>query len=345
MFRSPLAARLVVAFALAVIAAPAGAQVLFAVSVASNEVYRYQVPTAGSPTLDLTLTANLVNPGYVAISPTGELFVSNRHTAGGTAGSVARFLNPTGTPVPNGVIADNPGQPGFDLNNPHGVEFRGGELFVVNSAGDNVLRFTFDAGGQAVSNGTISGNLVGTNARGIGFNAAGDLFVSEANLASQQLNQWTFDAGGTAAFLREFSSQGTNDHGIAFAPWGEMFVASANSNSVSRILFDAGGNPVANGQITGNGLNGPLDAIFLPSGELFVANGGGGVSRFLFDASLNAVPNGTFSTPQGVGGLAFTPAPEPSGLLLAALGLTAGAMGRRFRHTPRGRRGGPPARG
>ena len=138
--------------------------------------------------------------------------------------------------------------------------------------------------------------MAGQNARGIGFNAAGDLFVSEANRSSLQLNQWRFDASGNAIFVREFSSLGNNDHGIVFSPWGEMFVASVNSNSISRILFDGGGNPFSNGQITGNGLSGPVELTFSPWGELFVSNtSAASVSRFTFDASHNAIANGTFS--------------------------------------------------
>jgi hypothetical protein len=97
-----------------------------------------------------------------------------------------------------------------------------------------------------------------------------------------------------------------------------MFVASINSNSISRIRFDASGNPVLNGMLTGNGLNGPDDVTFSPAGELFASNslGGGSVSRFLFDASMNAIPNGSFATPQPVIGLHFAPVPEPGSLAL-----------------------------
>ena len=223
-------------------------QVAYISSATTNEVYQYTIPQTGTPTLTQTLTANLNSPAGLAFRSTGELFVVNRFTPGGTAGSVARFLNAaSGSPTPNGVIADSNAPDGFDFNNPHGAAFRGDELF---------------------------------------------------------------------------------------APWGEMFVAEANNNALARVLFDGSGNPVPNGELTGNGLNGPSGLTFSPWGELFVGSNGG-VSRWTFDASHVATANGSFTAPQVAGQIVFTPVPEPSALV--TLGLTAlGWVYCRIRRTARG---------
>ena len=280
---------------------------LFVASSTSNEVYRYLVQPGDSPVLDLTLTANLDRPSYLALDPSmGELFVVNRGNAGGGSGSVARFLDPNGTASPNGTIADVNGSGGFDFNLPHGVALRGTELFVVNSFSDNVLRFTFNGSGVASSSGIISGNPSNHNARGIVIGPQDDLFVTQANSTSNQMVEYGFDGSGVASFLRNISSPGSNDHGMVFSPWGELFVTEAGSNSVARILFDSGGLPLANGQLTGNDLNSPIGVTFSPWGELFVANSGvGRICRWMFTPAHVAAPNGSFTTPQPVAGLSF----------------------------------------
>ncbi len=120
------------------------------------------------------------------------------------------------------------------MNNTHGAVFRGNELFVTNATSNNILRFTFNGSAQPVAHGAIVDHLSNQNLRFASVNAAGDLFASQATLSSQQITQWTFDAGGNAVFVRTISTPGSNDHGIVFAPWGEMFVAESNTNSVAR---------------------------------------------------------------------------------------------------------------
>jgi hypothetical protein len=319
----PKLATLVAAAVLSTAPAARG-QVAYIPSGTTNEVYQYNIPPVGTPTLTQTLTANLNNPAGLAFSSSGELFVANRFTPLGTQGSVARFLNAAaGSPTANGVISDS------NLEDPHGVAFRNGELFVTSPTNNSIFRYTFDVSGQAVANGSITANLSGQNVRFEHFNAAGDLFVSQANLSSQQITQYTFNGAGAASVVRTISTPGNNDHGIAFAPWGEMFVAEAGTSTIARILFDGSGNPIPNGQLSGNGLNGDTGVTFSPSGELF-AGGLNGVSRWTFDASHVATANGMFATPQPVGSIEFVPVPEPSGLALVGLA-AAGWAYRRWR--------------
>jgi len=103
----------------------------------------------------------------------------------------------------------------------------------------------------------------------------------------------------------------------AFNSQGELFVANRHGNirggvgSIARFTFDAAGNTVANGSITGNSLEAVLGLAFSPTGELLAANYfNGTISRFLFDASGNAIPNGTILTGALNQGLAFSPTGE-----------------------------------
>jgi formylglycine-generating enzyme required for sulfatase activity len=92
-------------------------------------------------------------------------------------------------------------------------------------------------------------------------------------------------------------------YGLAYrASSRELFVGNRHGNvaadgvagSIQRFVYDSGTHTfTANGEITGNGLDGVHQLAFSPdTGELFAANVGSGISRFMFDASGAASPNG-----------------------------------------------------
>ncbi len=147
------------------------AQLFVGAILPSTTVFRYEVGTTGTSTLNLALTQpTFTMPGFLAFSPAGEMFVSNAHT-----GVITRFLDPQGTPVFHGIIASSEIIPTL-----HWGSFRGDELFVTTTGGGNVVRFTFDAAGNAVFNGTITAGL-DRNVRGVRLNpATGELFVLTA---------------------------------------------------------------------------------------------------------------------------------------------------------------------
>ena len=272
----------------------------------TNEVYRYNVEPTGSPTLELTITdPSLDKPFGLAFNAIGEMFVVNRGPAFGTTGSVSRFLDPQGAPVPNGTITSS------RFSFPHLAVFRNGELFIAQATGNNVVRFIFDAAGNAQFNGDLSAGLCCTAPRGVTVSPTGnELFVTQCCGVSQ-INRYLLDASGNATPNGVITGGGLNNpHDMAFSPWSELFVAnSSGCHCISRFIFDAAGNASPNGQITGNGLNGPIGLDFSPWGELFVSNHfSPSVSRFTFDALFNAIPNGSFSTPASLGDLQFFPA-------------------------------------
>ena len=282
-------------------AAPAGT--FFATDPVNNAVYRYRVNATGPPVLEATLTANVNDPKFLTLSSAGELFVTNGD------GTVAHFLDAAGAAIPNPPsIAVNPG--------PHDLGFRGDELFVVDSAANEVKRFTFDASGDATPAGAVGSMLSDGGARGLTFSPSGDeLFVSSCcGSQADLIHRYAFDPPGSASFTGSIGGS-SNPHGMAFSPWGELFVASAGENGVRRYLFDAGGQASDNGLVQGNGMQNPISLAFSPWGELFVGRtgaGGAGVARFKFDAAHQASPNGTFPLPGFVNGIAFAQGPEPA---------------------------------
>ena len=299
-----------------------GTTKLFGVSVqgeqSTNQVFRYEFAGPGSaPVLAFTLThPSFDRPCCLAFRETGEMFVMNRGTPSpGNFGSISRFSDPGGLPTHNATMGAS------SFNVPHFATFKGGELFVAQRFGNNVLRFTFDSTGFPVSNGAITAGLGSTAPRGVvAHPATGELFVTEC-CGINEINRYVFDALGNAVANGVITGGGlSNPHDMAFSARGELFVANANGNSVSRFAFDAAGNAFPNGQIAGNGLNTPTGLDFSPWGELFVANQGAPVvARWLFDASFNAVPNGSFSTPVTLGDLQFLPSvPGVRGVALDA---------------------------
>ncbi len=93
----------------------------------------------------------------------------------------------------------------------------------------------------------------------------------------------------------------------------ELLIGNRHGNggngSISRFLYDNDTSTfTANGQITGNSLDGVHQMALNPvTGELFAANYGGGISRFLFDGAGNAIANGTIGGSQWTRGVAVSP--------------------------------------
>jgi hypothetical protein len=263
---------------------------------ASGPVFRYDVVGPSSnPTLETAITdPTFDRPCCFAFSSTGEMFVSNRGDGVSPgAGSITRILNPQGVPVSNGTISS----PSF--SGPHWATFRQGEMFVAQRGAHNVLRFVFDAGGDASLNGVISAGLFTNGPRGVAISSTGELFVAQC-CGLDRINRYLFDSAGNAVPNGIITGNGLNDpNDIAFSPSGELFVPNAFGNSISRFTFDTSGTASPNGQITGPTLSGPAGLDFSPWGELFVGNAfpPSVVSRWTFDSAGTATFNGSFPTP------------------------------------------------
>lgn len=268
----------------------------------SGPVLRYDIagPTS-TPTLEATITDPSFDlPCCLTFTPSGELLVSNRSFDGASffGGSLTRFRDPETTASPNGTITSE------FFSQPFWGAFHGRELFVPQRGFNNqfILRFRFDAAGDATFNGSINAGLDLAAPRSAAFSRSGELFVSQC-CESRAINRYLLNAAGQAIPNGSITGGGLNNpHEIAFSDSGELFVANAGGDTISRFTFDSAGNASFHGLITAPTLHGPIAFGFSPWGELFVANvsAPGGVSRFTFNSLGAAIPNGFIPTPTPV---------------------------------------------
>src|SRR4051794_9234324 len=251
----------------------------------------------------LTATAAVaLSLAVAAPSQAAKLFVmlADSTSERGPSGPVARFdvAGPRSNPVLERAITD----PTFDL--PCCLAFsRSGELFVSNrgdglSPGAGSITRILHPNGIPVPDGVIaSPSFSGPHWADF---RGGDLLVAQRG--GGNVLRFTLQRGGTASLAGTLSEGLFFDRprGAAVSARGELFVTQCcGVDTINRYRFDAAGDPVANGAISGNGLDSPHDMAFSRSGELFVANADGdSVSRFTFDRAGNASANGVITGPE-----------------------------------------------
>lgn len=250
-------------------------------------------------------SVQLSDPAGVAFSPTGELFVGNRHGLSG-AGSISRFLieDCTGSFSANGIITGN------GLDGVHGLAFSPwGELFAANYFPRRISRFVFDASGVAIPNGTITVPGLSTNFVGVSFSSDGELFATGQG---QTVKRFRFDPDTRAAIFNGHItlSQASFPFMSAFSPAGELFVSDLYGDRVHRVLFDQQWSAQVNGSFS---VLDPAGLAFAGTPELFIARhfADGGISRFLFDPDGTPQPNGTVSISSLSGAALFQCGAEP----------------------------------
>ena len=306
--------------------------------------------------LILAVAAAVGSPGPTSAEPpVGSMLVVPVCTPG-NCGSDPACLTPVlrfyfeGT-GPLSQLSDIPPSPESLVNDPSYAAFSSqGELFVANRHGNvgggvgSIARFTFDAAGDPVANGSITGNSLEAVV-GLAFSPTGELFA--ANHWNGTVSRFLFDTAGNAIpngtiptggnqglafspngelfvangssverFLFDpvtqeaipngyFVTAGWCLHGLTFSAQGELFVADPCGALVFRFVFDGLGNAVDNGTIDVSVPGTPIGVAFSSAGELFVTGHyGGGISRFLFDVNGDAIPNG-FTPTDHLGGPAI----------------------------------------
>jgi len=272
-------------------------------------VKRYNINgTGGAAVAGIGIGAALLSdPAGLAMSPTGELFVGNRH-GNASASSMSRFNYNSGTDTydPNGTVTGN------SLFGTHGIVFSAaGDLFATNVNGP-VSRFTY-SGGVVTPNGIL------------GSGPSRDVFVSGDG-------QWLYVTQGVSATLLKYSiatGAFVNSFGIAGAAglhngnWrgNELYVAGYASGTVHRIVFDANGDVTTSSVVAT--ASGPISLAFSPDEqEMFVAGHTSGIiNRFSYNGS-GWSNNGLINTGVNMGDM-LVAVPEPASMAVVGLGVAA----------------------
>jgi hypothetical protein len=218
-------------------------------------------------------STDVVDPSWAAFNSNGELFIANRHGNDGglpdssypntnPTGSIARFkLGLNGEIVANGVITGN------ELNAVHGLAFNSdGELFAANYLTGFISRFTFDAEGTAVPNGTIN---VGTGVTlGLAFAPNGDLYAAHGD---NRVTRIHFSGSNSFSMESLYLSGAWGIHGLTFGPGGELFLADLSRSCVWRTFPADGPSLIPSGSIPVPG-GAPFGVALTKDGFLLVSS-------------------------------------------------------------------------
>ena len=292
------------------------APILYVVSYRDASVSAYDAETGEARGVVVPpRQGGLTQPGELAVSPAGDLYVSSF-----TQNAVYRF-DPAG--AFKGTLA------GLTLSGPRGLAFGADGLLYVSSASTNqILRYNPQTNAFLGVFGTVF------RPAGLAFGPAGDLFV-----ASAENNNVVRIDGTTGAGEGVFAAGNmSTPQSVVFGPGGDLLVHSQGTYDIVR--FDG-----VTGAYEGTFYNGDYPynpsagLVFAPNGDLYTANLTGGAVNdnvWRFDGATGALEtrfgpgNGSFQA----SGLAL--APEPSAVALLAI--TAGtALLRRRPHAGAGR--------
>jgi len=237
------------------------------------------------------------DPVSVAFRTPLQCFVANRsaHDGGGSV-SVFNFSPDLTTFTAAGTLTGN------GLTDTAQLAFNpvDGELFVTNFQSGILSRFRFDAGGNAIPNGTIT-MPDGNPQLGVAIRPADQqLFVSSYT----SIRRFARGAGGSYTHTATFGTGTSVIHFMRFKG-DELYVCDISSNTIFRYRFDASGAPVLYKART---FPTPIDVAFSPDDqEMYVSSHfGAGLNRYRYNSATDEwdfVAN--IVTPQ-LGGIAVT---------------------------------------
>lgn len=241
------------------------------------------VPSGGDQPISLTVRNDL-------------LYVLNAGSGGGISGFRI---------APDGSLAPIPGssQPlSGPATGPAQIQFTpsGNVLVVTEKATSTITTYVVGGDGRARNSQTVAS--AGQTPFGFGFNARGDLVVSEATgTGSGTATASSYRVGNDGVLTLVSGVVETTQMAacwIAFSQDGShAYTTNTGSGTVSELLIGAGAsltlkNPVA--AVTGPGSL-PQDADFTPGGRfLYVRNAGGSVSGFRVELDGDLTPVGEF---------------------------------------------------
>jgi sugar lactone lactonase YvrE len=232
--------------------------------------------------------------------PDGNLYVSSLFT-----GEVMRYNGATGAPDPisgqSGAVFVTPNLGG--LQAPEYLRFGpDGNLYVVDSATNQVFRYNGSTGAfiDIFVNAANNGGL--TNPMGLAFDAKGNLYVG----GGTSNNIVEFDSSGNPTVFVPTSANGglTGPEGLVFGPDGNLYVSSSGTNQVLQFNGKTGAFLAAFVPAGSGGLATPTGLVFGPDGSLFVSSAG--THQVLRYQGLGGAQPGAFLdiyVPSGAAGL------------------------------------------
>jgi 6-phosphogluconolactonase len=214
----------------AFMAMDSGGNFLFVANQGSNDLWAFQIGTAGA----LTQVSSVVlgsSPGGLALTSSGLLYVSVPNFSSIYAVGVnSGVLQVIGSfPVTNGVG-------GIAVDS--GAKF----LYATNPSAATVSGFSIQSGGSLTA---VPGLTFGTGSTPVA--AAVDLtgsFLYVANSGAGNVSQFKIDSttGALTAFITTTVTAGTNPGFVVIDPGGKfVFVGNTGSKSVTEMTIDSNG--------------------------------------------------------------------------------------------------------
>jgi streptogramin lyase len=289
------------------------AQKLLVASYLHNDVLAFDAQTGASLGIFVQPgTGGLLQPNELVIGPNSDVFVScfSAHKVlrfGGQSGALVQTYN-----LPNS-------------DSPRGIAFGpDGKLYVADTTSDTILRYDPATATNLGAFATSTGAPIG-----ITFGPDGNLYAAVASTTQNAMDGYVqrFN-GATGASLGPFASGHLdNPQALTFGPDGNLYVHSQYDWNIVR--FNGTTGQFIDLFIDENYPYNPSSGIvFGPDGNLYTGNltagaPNDGVRRYNGSTGAfidNFVPgDGTFWST----GLAFTPVPEPSSVIIGVIALGA----------------------